>query len=109
MSQPELDWSPELIEWVYGPPGEEGDEPPSTGEIYAIQEEEERVRWLPGYRELLERYFRARESWHAQYIPGEPYPAEPEEHRELVAKIGTERLKRARPPWEPSDAEKAPW
>lgn len=109
MRQPELDWSPELIEWVYGPLRDENDEPPTTGEIYAMQEEEDRIRWLPGYRELLERYFVVEAAWHAQYIPGQPYPAEPEEHRQLVEKIGRSRLVRARPPWEPTDPEKAPW
>lgn len=109
MGQPELDWSPDLIEWVYGPPGDEDDEPPSTGEIYRIQEEEDRIRWLPGYCELVEELIAVTRAWHAAWIPGEPYPPEPERHKELAAKVGELSRIRAVAPREKAREETLPW
>ena len=100
---PDLDtspWSPELQEWVYGPPGEEDDEPISTGEEYHIAEEEERIRWLPGYRQTVLALIASSLAWHARWVPGEPYPPEPEEHRRLAERVSELSKVRARPPWE---------
>lgn len=49
-----MDWSDDLIEWVYGPDDPDDDEPESPGEVYRRQEEEDRIRWIPGYREAVE-------------------------------------------------------
>ena len=96
----ELPLTPELEEWIYGPPWEEGDEPPSTGELYRQQEEEERFRWIPGYKALVEKYLAELDRWHAAWVPGEDYPPEPELVAQLKSRISEYQRERAKPPWE---------
>lgn len=93
-------WSDALSEWVYGPARDEGDEPLSVGEMYRIQEEELRIKWIPGYRELVERYLDALHAWHAAWRPGEEYPPKPPELDELEKRISLAQRERARAPWE---------
>lgn len=95
-----MDWSDDLAEWVYGPPGEEDDEPLSVGEEYRIAEEEERIRWIPGYRETVEDYLAELRKWHAAWRPGLDYPPEPERVKELRARISEWQKERAVAPWE---------
>lgn len=92
------DLSPELAEWIYGPALDEDDEPLSVGEEYQIAEEEERFRWIPGYRELVERYLSALKAWHALWVPGEGYPPEPDDVRLLRPRVSEYQRTRAEPP-----------
>lgn len=103
------EWPDELIEWVYGPPGELDDEPASVAEQYAVMEEEERIRWIPGYKELVLRYIASGKAWSAQWVPGQPYPEEPEEHKRLAARVEELRRQRGVPPWEKPREETLPW
>lgn len=98
MSEPAL--TPELADWIYGPPSDEDDEPPSTGELYHQQEEEDRFRWIPGYRALVEEYLAELRKWHASWVGGSDYPPEPPRVTELKGRISEYQKARARPPWE---------
>lgn len=90
--------TPELREWIYGPPSDEDDEPLSVGEQYRISEEEERFRWLPGYRECVERYLAELRRWHASWDRVGPYPEKPEELEALELRIAEQQRIRADPP-----------
>lgn len=90
--------SPELAEWIYGPVLDESDDPLTVGEEYRISEEEERFRWIPGYRELVEAYLAALARWHAAWVPGEGYPPEPEEVARLKARVSEYQQQKAYPP-----------
>lgn len=92
------DLTPELAEWLYGPELDEDDEPLSTAEEYRIAEEEERFRWIPGYRQLVEDYLAELKAWHAQWVPGEDYPPEPERVASLRARVSEYQRTRAEPP-----------
>lgn len=90
----------ELADWIYGPPLDENDEPLSVGEQYRIAEEEERFRWIPGYRSLVEDYLAELRKWHASWVGGSNYPPEPARVTELKGRISEYQRTRARPPWE---------
>lgn len=90
----------ELIdEWLYGPPGG-GDEPESVGAMYARQEEEDRLKWIPGYRQTVLDYLRELTRWHLSWVRGQAYPPEPARVTELRGKISEAQRQRAVPPWE---------
>ena len=108
MSESEV-WPDELIEWVYGPPGEPDDPPPSTGEIYKIQEEEDRIRWIPGYKEAVLRLIELTKAWHESWTPGESYPPQPPEHKQQALKVREMARQRGVPPWEKVREETLPW
>lgn len=97
---------PELLEWLYGPYGGEDPEPESVGEMYHRQEEEDRIRWLPGYAQLVKDWIAETRRWHSLWKPGCPYPPEPERHRELWARLSEQGKIRVQEPWEHSAPER---
>lgn len=98
-----MEWSDDLTEWVYGPSGGEYEDEENVGQVYRRHEEEDRIRWIPGYREAVEEYMAAIRAWRESWVPGSNFPPEPERVKELRAKISEWQKSRAVPPWERAD------
>lgn len=94
------DLTPALEEWLYGHDDDPDDSYDPTAEEYHIAEEEDRFRWIPGYRALVEEYLAESAKWHASWDGKSIYPAEPARVTELKARISEYQLTRATPPWE---------
>lgn len=95
-----MEWSKDLEEWLYGPPSDEDDELESVGEMYRRQEEEDRLRWIPGYRETVEEYLSLLHQWRATYWRGRFNEPLPERAHYLYDRISEWQKQRAVPPWE---------